>query len=182
MLNIFILCVLMMLAVSTMANPRADNMFTRVETPRYENDQGTVEQNVVMVEVNNVDKTQRERSMVDWRGHIFNLNDPLELDKLGIEEGEEAFKCCKLGTIAGIRGYHCHADLYTGNIMKRNENRPHNKRIYFRGKHHRGMYGVNLMSQFGQCSPEMSEQFDSCCRVATRMEMKMEENSVHLSR
>ncbi len=50
-----------------------------------------------------------------------------------IESLDKDTACCMLGQIAGDKGYHCHAKFYSNNIMLRNRNRAHNRKLSFYG-------------------------------------------------
>ncbi|XP_015790559.1 uncharacterized protein LOC107367372 [Tetranychus urticae] len=84
------------------------------------------------------------------------------------KEDLEALNCCHLGHLAGNRGYHCHVGFYSARIMRRNENRAHNKKLYFNGKHRDGLYGTETMRRFEYCIESRSNMFHKCCKIASR--------------
>lgn len=89
-------------------------------------------------------------------------------DSASPEQATESKKCCELGMLAASHGFHCYAHFYAKQVLKRNENRPQNRRIFFRSRLRPGMYGLELMSRFEQCIPRNSDKFYSCCKAETR--------------
>jgi len=74
--------------------------------------------------------------------------------------------CCMLGQIAGDKGYHCHAKFYSNNIMLRNRNRAHNRKLSFYGRDRMPHFGEKLMMRFEKCLAKKGFIFNRCCRMA----------------
>lgn len=87
-------------------------------------------------------------------------------------EKSESIDCCYLGRLAGEHGYHCHVNFYAARIINRNENRAHNKKIYFNGKHRSGIYGTSTMKKFESCIETYGVKFHKCCKVASRIHLQ----------
>lgn len=88
------------------------------------------------------------------------------------QDESEAVQCCLLGRLAGEHGYHCHVNFYAARILDRNENRAHNKKIYFQGKHRIGLYGKSTMRKFESCIETQGRMFHKCCKISSRMNLR----------
>ncbi|CAG2169458.1 unnamed protein product [Oppiella nova] len=77
--------------------------------------------------------------------------------------------CCMLGHIAGDKGYHCEAMFYAFDILQRNSNRAHNRKLAFYGRNKMPHFGEKLMLRFEKCLTKKGYIFNKCCHLAVNV-------------
>jgi len=101
----------------------------------------------------------------DYSKVIDQVPTPLSLRYVK-ESMDKDTACCMLGQIAGDKGYHCHAMFYSNNIMQRNKNRAHNRKLSFYGRDRMPHFGEKLMMRFEKCLAKKGFIFNQCCHLA----------------
>lgn len=78
--------------------------------------------------------------------------------------------CCLLGQVAGDKGFHCNVAFYAENLVERNRNRAHLRKMSFYGRERIAGYGGHDMRRFDSCSGSeaAAEAFGKCCFYASQ--------------
>lgn len=71
--------------------------------------------------------------------------------------------CCRLGRIAGQRGFLCNLKFYKNELLYRIRNRVHRSHIKMIGGTSKELMNKQLMVSFGKCLSGFTEIFELCC-------------------
>ncbi|XP_023230577.1 uncharacterized protein LOC111630676 [Centruroides sculpturatus] len=81
--------------------------------------------------------------------------------------------CCKLGRLAGDKGYICFADLYLARIIERNRNRAQSKMRLSTNENIKKSK-EKVMRAFSRCVKGMKGVFNKCCyETSMKLDEKM---------